>query len=458
MSVDRRQLPEIGADVSVRFPRVARATLSSGLTLWTVTRSDVPLLTLMAIVPVGSASDPEARPGLAALVADLLDEGSGALDAIGIHEALARLGGQLETEAGYDSTSVVLTTLSRFMGEATALLADIVFRPRLSTADFERVRELRCHRLLQMKDLPGALAEQAFVAELFAGHPYGHLPIGTDAALRGLTIDDVQDFHRKYYAPAGSLLIAVGDASHDAIVASAEQAFGQLNRDVRTEYARLPPLAVGGEKRRLVFVDRPGAPQSELRIGHLAVTRASPDYHALVVLNAVLGGQFVSRINLNLREEKGYTYGARSGFDWRRALGPFMVQTSVQTDATAAAVGEILREMREVATLRPPTEKELRLAQASLTRGYARNFETSDQIVRALSQLAIYDLPASWYDDFVERVREVTAAAATSAAVRHLRPADALVVVVGDASKAAEGVAALGFDVTRVVTSGPSER
>ncbi|MGE3842300.1 MAG: M16 family metallopeptidase [Vicinamibacterales bacterium] len=453
MSVDRRQLPSVGPEVAVRFPGWTRTTLRSGLTLWTVTRSDVPLLTLMAIVPAGSASDPEGQEGLAALVADLLDEGSGTRDAIAIHEALGRLGGQLETDAGYDSTSVVLATLSRFLPDAASLLADIVFRPRLDSADFERVRQLRCHRLQQMKDVPAALAERVVVGELFAGHPYGHLPIGTEASLRALDTETVKDFHRRHYALSGTLMIAVGDATHEEVADALESAVADVERQGHTAYERLAPMAGATGERRLIIVDRPGAPQSELRVGHLAVNRASPDYHALVVLNAVLGGQFVSRINLNLREDKGYTYGARSGFDWRRAIGPFVVQTSVQTDATAAATSEILKEMQEILSVRPPTGQEIALAQASLTRGYARNFETLDQIVRALAQLAIYDLPESWYDDFVDHVRAVSEADALTAGVRHIRPDAALVVVVGDAAQVRAGVEALGFASTRVVPS-----
>jgi len=451
MSVDRRQLPSVGPEVAVRFPDVTRTTLRSGLTLWTVTRSDVPLLSLMAIVPVGSASDPVGQEGLAALVADLLDEGSGSRDAIAVHEALARLGGQLDTDAGYDSTSVVLTTLSRFLPEAASLLTDIVFRPRLDAADFTRVRELRCHRLQQMKDVPAALAERVVVGELFGSHPYGHLPIGTEASLRALDSEAVKAFHQRHYALSGTLMIAVGDTTHAAVADALESAVADVERAAKTAYARLAPLDGAAGGRRLVVVDRPGAPQSELRVGHLAVNRASPDYHALVVLNAVLGGQFVSRINLNLREDKGYTYGARSGFDWRRAIGPFVVQTSVQTDATTAATSEILREMHDIVSVRPPTEKEIALAQASLTRGYARNFETPDQIVRALAQLAIYDLPATWYDEFVDRVRAVSGADTLAAGVRHIRSDAALVVVVGDAAKVGASVEALGFASTRVI-------
>jgi predicted Zn-dependent peptidase len=210
-----------------------------------------------------------------------------------------------------------------------------------------------------------------------------------------------------------------------------------------------PPAGEGG--RRLVLVHRPEAPQSELRVGHVAVARSTPDYHALVVLNALLGGQFVSRINLNLREEKGLTYGARSSFDWRRAPGPFVVQTSVQTDATAVAVGEILRELADVGGDRPPTEGELALAKASLTRGFARNFETAEQVARALAQLSVYDLPPTWFDEFVGRVQAVDGAAVIDAARRHLRPAAALVSIVGDRARTERDLDALGFGTTTFV-------
>jgi predicted Zn-dependent peptidase len=448
MSVDRSRLPPVGPDAPVRFPRVDRATVAPGIDVWTVARRDVPVLMLAVIVPSGSASDPADRIGLAALTSDLLDEGSGDRDAIAIHEALARMGAHLDLETGYDATVVSLGTLSRFSRDAISLLVDMVFRPRLHADDFERVRALRCHRLAQMRDVPAALAEQAFVRHLFPAHPYGHLPIGSEASLRALTADEVRAFHAARFRPAGTTLVAVGDLDHEALIAAAGDAFADLAADGRVEFAAVPQPPPTGAGRRLVVVDRPGAPQSELRVGHVAVARSTPDYAALVVLNAVLGGQFVSRINLNLREAKGFTYGARSAFDWRRAPGPFLVQTSVQTNATAAAIDEVLKELRDIAGDRPPTARELELAQASLTRGYARNFETAEQIARALVQLAIYDLPASWYDEFVDKVRAVDGGAVSAAARRHLRPDDVLVTVVGDRHETESALAALSFAST----------
>lgn len=445
MSVDRSRLPAPGPEPAFRFPRGTTSRLASGLTLRSVEHRDVPVLVLALVLPAGSVHDPDGRAGLGALTADLVDEGTGDLDAIGIHEALARLGAQLETEAGYDATRLTLITLARFHREAVRLLAAIAFRPSLTEADFVRVRDLRCHRLVQLGDMPSALAERSFAAHVYAGHPYGHLPIGTAPALQSTSADEVRRFHAARYRPERATLVAVGAVGHEEIAGAAEDALAGLEPAQPAagpvwEAIADPPAARG---LRLVLVDRPGAPQSELRVGHAAAPRATPDYHALVVLNAILGGQFVSRLNLTLREEKGYTYGVRSALDWRRGAGPFIVQTSVQTDATAAAAAEILREMAEIATVRPPTARELDLARASLTRGYARNFETAEQIARAIVQLVVHELPDDTFDEFVEKVRAVDAAAVVDAARRHLRPADAHVVVVGDRGRVEPALAGL---------------
>jgi predicted Zn-dependent peptidase len=201
-----------------------------------------------------------------------------------------------------------------------------------------------------------------------------------------------------------------------------------------------------------VLVDRPGAAQTELRIGHMAVARSTPDYHALVLLNAILGGQFVSRINLNLREQKGYTYGAHTAFDFRRLAGAFVLQTSVQTDATADAVRESLGEIAAIRVERLPTAKEVEFGRATLTRGYARNFETTDQIGRALAQLAMYDLPDDTFDRFVPGVKAVRAEDLAAAAVRHLHPGELVVVAVGDRVKLESGLNSLGLGDPVVTT------
>ncbi len=433
MSVDRSALPALGPDPTFRFPAIAKRTLASGMRVWTVEQRAVPLTTLLWLLPVGAAADPAGQPGLAALVGDLLDEGAGDRSALEVHETLSRLGARLDTDVGADATTLTLTVLSRNLDRALELLAELVCRPRFDAEEFERVRERRLHRLVQLRDLPPAVADRVFLELLYPGHPYGHLAVGTEASLRRFTVDDVRAFHRRAYAASRATLIVAGDGEQDQLAAAAARAFDGAALGAAADVvdaAAIPPPDPPGT--RIALVDRPGAAQSELRIGRVATSRHSPDYHALLVLNMVVGGQFVSRVNLNLREEKGYTYGVRSSFDFRRGPGPFVLQMSVQTDVTRAAIEESLREIDAVRADRPVEPRELDIARAALIRGYPRSFETAPQIARACAQLALYELADDYFTQFVPRVQAVAAEDVTRAAHRYLSGDGLVTLVVGD--------------------------
>jgi zinc protease len=433
--VDRSRLPLLGADALFTFPAIRKSRLHNGLAVWTVRHRDIPVETMVLMARVGSSADPPDRPGLASLTGDMLDEGAGDLGALELSGALARIGALFDTEVGPDATFLTLTSLSRFRDRAFSLLSDIVCRPRFLPAEFDRVRNLRMNRLLQLVNVPSAVADRAFAAALYGTHPYGHLAVGTMSALEALTLDEVAAFHRLRFAPDRAVLVVVGDAAAEVVEEAAARAFGGW-RDpdeiagVEGAEAALgePPPPVS----RLLLVDRPGAAQSELRIGHLGVSRRTPDYHPLLLLNLVLGGQFVSRLNMNLREHKGYTYGARSWFEFRLGRGPFQIQASVQTDVTANAIREALAEVMAMRGDRPVTAAELELARATLTRGYPRNFETADQVARSVAQLALYDLPDDYFATFVPRVQAAGLEAIHEAAVRHLHPERLITLVVGD--------------------------
>jgi zinc protease len=438
MAVDRSQLPSLGPEPAFTFPEIRRRTLSNGLRVMTVEHHAVPLVSFLLLLPVGSAADPANYPGLASLTGDMLDEGCGDLDALDVHEALGRMGGHLDTEIGADATLLTLTALGRFADRAAGLLADMIARPRLEQRDFDRVRELRLNRLVQLKDSPPALAERAFAGLLYPGHPYGHLAIGTEGSLRGLNLRDVTSFHGAAYSPARATVIASGDKSHEELAALVERAFEgwQPPPSAGTLSPASAVLAPPGARPdRLALLHRPGAAQSELRIGHVAVPRSTPDYHALVVLNMILGGQFVSRINMNLRENKGYTYGARTAFEFRRGPGPFVLSASVQSEATVESVIESFLEIRAIRGDRPATRKELEVGRAALTRGYPRNFETAEQISRSAAQLALYGLPDDYFTTFVPKVLALDEAAITRAAETHIDPSRLLTVIVGDREK-----------------------
>jgi zinc protease len=441
--VDRTQLPEPRPTRPFPFPAIEKSTLANGMRVWTVHHTQMPLVAFTLLVRRGASSDPYGKDGLAAVTADMLDEGSGERSAIEMHEALARLGAQFDTDIGSDATVASVTVLSRFSQRALALLSDIVVRPAIREHDFARVRQLRLHRLTQLRDMPGTVADRAFLKLLYGAHPYGHSPIGSEAALASMDVEDVRAFHVRAIRPTVATLIAVGDCEHTAIVQLATEAFadwGGVGEEEEASTIAPLPHAPG-----LNVVPRPRAPQSELRIGQVTVSRDTPDYHALVVANTILGGQFVSRINLNLREDKGLTYGARTAFEFRRLPGPFVLQVSVQTTGTARAIDEAIGEIAGIRGPRPVTADELALGIAALTRGYARSFETGEQIGRAAMQLALYDLPDDYYEQFVPRIERVTSDDVSRVMAHHLDPARLTTLVVGDLDLIGEDLGRLGL-------------
>ncbi len=428
-TVDRSRLPEPGSTRSFTFPTIEKSTLANGLRVWTVGHPSVPVVTISLLVRRGAADDPSGKEGLAAITIDMLDEGSSGRSSIQMHEALAAIGAHLESDIGSDAALLGVSVLTRFAPEALTLLGDFAGRPTLAEADFTRVRQLRLHRLRQLRDMPGAVADRAFMRLLYGSHPYGHTPLGTEETLVGMSVDDVRAFHATAIRPSEATLVAVGDCDHQTIARLAANAFAGWDGVASHP---LPTATPTPTPARLAVVPRPKAPQSELRIGQVAVDRNTPDYHALVAANMVLGGQFVSRINLNLREDKGVTYGARTAFDFRRMPGPFALQVSVETAATALAIRESLGEISAIRGSRAVTREELALGVATLTRGYARGFETAEQVARAVTQIALYDLPDDYFARFIPIVERLTPDEVTRAAATHLDPSRLTTLIVGD--------------------------
>jgi zinc protease len=445
----RFTLPAVGAPSTVTFPAVSRATLDNGLRVWSVAQAAVPVVSCALVLEGGTSGDPADRPGLASLVASLATEGAGARDSIGMADALARLGAHLDVQAGADTTTFVLTTVSRHFADALALLSDVVRRPSLAAADFARVQDLRIGRLRQSSRVAATMADRAFVAAVFGAHPYGHGSLGTTRAVEAITLEEVQAFWRDTWAPSRAALLVASDLDAATVDAVASRVFGDWKGSAREQPGPAQGLSapVSQPAGNVIAVHRPGAAQAELRVGHLGPARRTPDYHALVTLNAVLGGQFTSRINRNLREARAITYGARTAFDMRRHAGVFSCDTSVQADSAAIAVTEIVNEFRGVRAPDAIGADELEQARASLTRGYVRHFETVSQLVRALVELASYGLDADTFDRFVPAVSGLTPADLTRAADTSIRPDDCAVVVVTDLDAHAGALETLGRPV-----------
>jgi zinc protease len=434
-AVDRSRLPSVGPTPPFHFAAIHKDRLSNGLALWTAEHRGLPLLSFLLVIPSGSSADFEGYEGLAAITADMLDEGSGDRSAIDINAAFARIGSHLDIDVSADATVLSVSCLSRFGPQALSLLADCLLRPRLAEADFDRIRQLRLTRLVQIRDVPSAIADRAFMQLVYGAHPYAHMALGTEEALRQIKLDDVLDFHDRIFKPSAATLLASGDIAARDFQLMAADMFGDWVRPASQavdDPALTPPPLLPAH--RLALVNKTGAAQAEIRIGEVGLSRSTPDYHPLIVLNMVLGGQFVSRINMKLRQEKGLTYGARSSFDFRRGRGPFVLQTSVQSDGTAEAVQEALTEIQSIRSDRPPTPDEVEAAKAALTRGYTRNFESAEQLARAMAQLLLYELPDDYFDSFATRVGDVAVEQVREVAVAHLNPGKLAVALVGDAA------------------------
>jgi zinc protease len=453
--IDRSRLPIPGPDRLFHFPRIVRRTLANGLELRAVRHRAVPVVSMALLVPGGSSVDPGDGHGLVSMTAGLLDEGSRGQSALEIADRISRIGGDFEIEAGLDAVVVALTTLDRFFETGLALVHDIVTSPNLANDDFNRIRNLRLERLKQMKDHAAALAERAFARTVYGSHPYGHLSLGSESTLASMTVDRTRAMHAALFTPNGSTLVVVGDRAEEDLLDAAAAVFepwralsSPLTLDRAAALVPPPPITA-----RLGVVGRPGSAQSELRIGYACAPRSTPDYHALLVLNAIIGGDFVSRLNLNLRESKGYTYGVRTGFNLRRGIGPFVMQTSVGTDVTAAAIREALDEIDAIAERRPATEEEVAQAFASLSKGYPRGFETAGQVARSVTQLALHQLPDSYFEDFVPRLSQITTADVGAAARKYLTLTKMTVVIVGELDKIQESLPGLGLGPPQVLTS-----
>jgi len=443
---DRSRLPPIGPSPGFRFAAIHKDRLRNQLGLWSAEHRSLPVVNFVLVLPAGSSADFEGYEGLAAITADMLDEGTGNLSAIDVNAAFARIGAHLDTDVSADATLLSVTALAKFAAPALSLLAECLIRPRLAVEDFERIRQLRLTRLVQIRDMPSAIADRAFMQLLYGSHPYAHMALGTEESLRQLTIETVRQFHADLYSPINATLIASGDIGAGEFRRLAADLFsdwGNRRAHVPEDAAVAPPPLAPAH--RMVLVNKTGAAQSEIRIGEVGLARNTPDYHPLIVLNMILGGQFVSRINMKLRQEKGLTYGARTAFDFRRGRGPFMLQTSVQSDATAEAIRESLTEIHAIRTDRPPTPEEVETAKAALTRGYARNFETAEQLARALAQLVLYGLPDDYFDTFMSKVSEVTVERTREVAVIHLDPDRLGIAIVADSAIVTPQIAAAGL-------------
>jgi zinc protease len=425
----RRKPPKAGPPPKVVLPQGESFRLSNGLTVIHHYNPALPLVAAELVVNSGSDANPPEQPGLASFTAQLLPEGTATRSAPQIADEIAQLGAFIGTASSADSSIVSLLSLKSTFGPALDVLADVVQHPAFPVAEVERQRASRLGDLMQQRDDPAAVAAMAAAAALYGErHPYGYGQLGTEPAIRSATRDDLHTFWRRHYVPANAALVVSGDITRAELAALAAARFGAW---AKAQPPRAEPGAPATTKARLVMVDKPGTPQTALRVATIAAARDTPDYPALQVMNAALGGLFSSRINNNLREDKGYSYGVFSRFRYDRTPGPFTIAGSVRTDVTGPSVQEIFKE---VAALRekPLPARELAGARASQVLSLPGRFETNAGIGGSLAETFVFGLPLDYHSRLPAQFEQVNAAAVLAVARKYLAPERMVVVAVGD--------------------------
>ena len=428
--LDRTVRPKAQGVPKIELPEIQKTALKNGLKVWLVEQHELPIVAFNLVLQTGSDHDPNAKAGLASMTADVLDEGTKSRTALQIAEQLEFIGANLGVNAFTDGSFVTLNTLTKHLDKALDVYVDVIVNPTFPQKDFDRLKQQRLTALLQQKDRAAVIASLSFNKIIYGStHPYGVNPSGTESSIKEMTRDDVVKFYQMYYRPNNATLIVVGDVKMNDVIQKLEALFASWKSD------NVPsvPLAVTPtiDKRRLYLIDKVGAPQSEIRIGYPAVARNSPDFFPITLMNWVLGGQFSSRINMNLREKHGFTYGARSAFIFNKQPGPFVASAGVTTSKTDSSVREFLSEIDKMHK-DGITATELDFVKKGLTGTFARNFETPGQIAGALQNLVLYSLPDNYYETYLQNINKVSLDEVKNVSTKYLDSSKMGVVVVGD--------------------------
>jgi zinc protease len=423
-------------------------TTRDGVQVVVLPEEQLPMVSVVLAVQAGSELDPADKPGLAWAVAEMLqDGGAGARSAPEVAQALADLGAELRVFVDPDGARLALTVLSRNLDRALALLGDLVARPRFDAAEWERAKQRRLAEIQRRRDEPAYISANVFARVLFGDHPYGHPPLGTPAAVASMTVQDLQRFYAAHYGPRTVGFVLVGDATPGAARASVERALAGWKSKAEPAASPIEPgIPLGGASREVphfVVVDRPGAPQSEVRIGHIGRARKTGDFAALTLLETLLGGSFTSRLNQNLREKHGYTYGAHAQFQLWRAPGPFEAFAAVRSEVTAEAIVEFLAEIKAIRA--PLGADELRKGRSLVGSSIVETFADGQRAAVELADLMLHDLPLDTWSSFGPSLDKLAAPSLTKIATQLFLPDRLTVVIVGDRKLIDKPLLALPF-------------
>jgi zinc protease len=448
---DRSKPPQSGPPPELHLPQIQKRQLSNGLPVWLVELHEVPVVQVNLLLRSGAADDGPRRFGQANMTAAMLEQGAGSRTALQIADEVDYLGADLSAASGMDSSVVRLHVPVARLAEALPIMADISLRPTFPSEELDRVRQERLTSILQARDDPPAIASTAFARVLFGtNHRYGTPLAGTAEVIKTFTTDDLKKYYSYAYRPDNATLIVTGDVTADRVVPLLEKAFGSWKPPAEpiAHAAIAPGQPPAG--RTIYLIDKPGAPQSQIRIGGVGVPRSTPDFFPLQVLNTMLGGSFTSRLNNNLREVHGYAYGAGSSFDMRVGGGLFFATAGVQTDKTSEALTEFFKELNGI--LKPVPADELARARNYVALRYPGAFETTTDMSRRLEDMRLFGLPDDYFAKYVQNIQSVSSADVQRVGQKYILPSQAAVVVVGDRKTIEPGIRALNLGQIKIMT------
>lgn len=431
-TLDRSHPPEAGAPRSFAFPPFSHHLLANGLEVYSAPMKQAPLIHFEILLPAGGQFDTIGQPGLASLHSELIDEGSEHHSALELAHAVESLGGSLVPGTGWNMAYVEIGLLSRHMQAGLDLMAEVVRSPSFPAEELERRRQHRLAEILRRQDLPSSLADQRFSKILFGDTVYGQPLIGWEETITSFKRQDIVDYYQRHVRPNGAKFIAVGDFDPETLFTNLDRVWGDWPKGSPVELPSIEPQPL--QQIEVHIVDRPGSSQTQLLVGHVSIPRQHPDFHRLQLLNSIFGGKFTSRINLNLRERNGFTYGANSFIARRRGPAPFTIRTAVGTEVAGAAVRELLFEMRRIREDKV-TPEELEDTCRYLTGVFPYTLQTVGDLLKRLEALAVFDLGLDYYDSFPRLLKDITREDLLETARKHFHPEHLAIVAVGPAAE-----------------------
>ena len=451
-SIDRTAKPKAATAPSFTPPVPARARLSNGLNIISIHRPGIPMVAFGLMLRAGAVTDPTDRPGLAHMTASMMPEGTANRSSQQIAEEMEFLGAQLSCDAAREYVMLSSETLTSHWAKTLEIAADVARNATFPPEELDRVRKERLTDLRRVADNPVAIAGRASRALLYGPETlYGHPVTGTEQSVEAMTRDEIVGHFAGRFGPENSTLVVVGDVSESDVVSKAEALFGEWSTEKRTNDQELASIDAGSlDPSTIYLADKPGAPQSVIRGGHLTIPRLHDDYYAFTLLNYVFGGQFSARLNMNLREEKGYSYGYMSSVDWVMGPSALLAGGSVQTAATKEAIVETIKELREIRGPRPVTQEEFGDARDGILRGLPSQFETHSQTLHQLIRLVVFDLPDDYFSTYSSNLQAVTLDDVHRVARERLDDSHLKILVVGDREVVEPGLQELDLPVVVV--------